>query len=144
VLQSSAADRGPMLIETRVAGSTGTAWIDGLSAAVWVTDRDGTRAVPPSGDLPVAPECLEPLPPGALRTTYDRMIAHGLDLPPYTRLAEIFRDRILGAPSPAAPAPATFHDGVAGMAALDAIRASAAANGAWVDVDVVPTPVSAS
>jgi predicted dehydrogenase len=72
------------------------------------------------------------------------MIAHGLDLPPYARLAEIFRDRILGAPSPAAPAPATFHDGVAGMATLDAIRASAAANGAWVDVDVVPTPVSAS
>ena len=144
VLQSSAADQGPMLIETRVAGSTGTAWIDGLSAAVWVTDRDGTRAVPPSADLPVAPERLEPLPPGALRTTYDRMIAHGLDLPPYARLAEIFRDRILGAPSPAGPAPATFHDGVAGMAALDAIRASAAANGAWVDVDVVPTPVSAS
>jgi predicted dehydrogenase len=48
VLQSSAADRGPVLIETRVAGSAGTAWIDGLSAAVWVADRDGTRAVPPT------------------------------------------------------------------------------------------------
>ena len=144
VLQSSAADQGPMLIETRVAGSTGTAWIDGLSAAVWVTDRDGTRAA-----------AAERRPPGRARmpravatsSAADDLRPHDRSWPrspPYTRLAEIFRDRILGAPSPAAPAPATFHDGVAGMAALDAIRASAAANGAWVDVDVVPTPVSAS
>jgi predicted dehydrogenase len=143
VLQSSAADWGPMLIETRVAGSTGTAWIDGVSAAVWVSTRDGTRQLPVSHDLPAAPKRAAPLPPGALHTTYDHMIAHGLDLPPYTRLAEVFRARILGTPPPEGPAPATFDDGVAGMAALDAVRRSAGAGGAWVDVETVPVPAIA-
>jgi predicted dehydrogenase len=131
VLQSTAADWGPMLIETRVSGTTGTAWIDGVGAAVWVADQDGTRLVEPAEDLPVAPLRPERLPPGAVATTYDRMIAHGLDLAPYTRLAEIFRARIVGEPPPPGPAAATFHDGVAGMAVLDAIRASAADGGAW-------------
>jgi predicted dehydrogenase len=61
------------------------------------------------------------------------MIAHGLDLPPYTRLCETFRDLIGGTPVPAEPKPATFADGVAQMEVLDAIRASAAAH-EWVEV----------
>ena len=79
----------------------------------------------------------EPLPPGVLHTAYDHMIAHGLDLPPYTRLAETFRDLILGRSIPAEPRPATFADGVAQMAVLDAIRTSAATQ-TWVDVDSSP------
>jgi predicted dehydrogenase len=124
LLQSSAADRGPMLVDTRVAGTGGTAWIDGLGDAVWVSDRGGTRQLPVDADLPPSGR-PEPLPAGVLHTTYDHMIAHGLDLVPYTRLAEVFRDRILGRDTPSSPPPATFHDGVAGMAVLDAIRTSA-------------------
>ena len=61
------------------------------------------------------------------------MIAHGLDLPPYTRLCETFRDLIQRQPIPAEPRPATFADGVAQMAVLDAIRTSAATRN-WVEV----------
>ncbi len=143
VLHSSAADRGPMLIETRVVGSRATAWIDGVSAAVWVADAGGQRSVPVADDLPAAARPA-PLPAGALRTTYDHMIAHGLDLPPYTRLAEIFRDRILRRPDRTGPAPATFRDGVAAMAVLDAIRASAAGAGEWIDVEPVEVVAGAS
>jgi predicted dehydrogenase len=135
VLQSSAADWGPYLIETRIAGTTGTAWIDGMSAEVWVSDATGTRGLPVGDDLP-KPQRPEPLPPGVLHTAYDRMIAHGLDLPPYTRLAEVFRDRILGRAVHEDPRPATFVDGVEGMAVLDAVRSSAA-KGRWVDVERV-------
>ena len=75
-----------------------------------------------------------------LHTAYDRMIAHGLDLGPYTCLAAAFRDRILARNDPtlapaSEPAPATFEDGVAGMAVLDAARYSAAHGGEWVGVD---------
>jgi predicted dehydrogenase len=61
------------------------------------------------------------------------MIAHGLDLGPYIRLAETFRDRILGCPVDAYPRAATFADGVAGMVVLAAVRRSAA-EGTWVPV----------
>jgi predicted dehydrogenase len=53
------------------------------------------------------------------------MTGHGLDLGPYTRLAEHFHARITGAPPPSGPAPATFADGVADMVVLDAMRRSA-------------------
>jgi hypothetical protein len=63
------------------------------------------------------------------------MIAHGLDLGPYTCLASAFRDLIAGGPVADDPRPATFVDGVAGMAVLDAARESAGRRGAWVDID---------
>jgi predicted dehydrogenase len=132
VLQTTCADNGPLAILTRVAGSTGAAWIDGVGADVWVSDASGTRQVPVGADLSPASRRFgdlsapryEPLPGGLLETDYDRMIAHGLDLPPYTRLAEHFRARICGEDPPPGPAPATFEDGVAGMEVLDAIRRS--------------------
>jgi predicted dehydrogenase len=132
VFTSTCADRGPFLIETRVAGSSGTAWIESVGDKVFVADRDGTRQVPVGDDLPRG--AADPLPPGVLHTAYDRMIAHGLDLPPYTRLAETFRDLIAGRRVPEDPRPATFADGVAQMAVLDAVRRSAATR-EWVDVE---------
>ena len=131
VIHTTCADWGPMAIHTRVAGTDGAAWIDGVGADVWVTDRYGTRAVPVGTDLP-APR-YEPLPTGVLHTAYDHMIAHGLDLPPYSRLAEVFAARIRGQPDPAGPAPATFADGVAAMQVLDAARVSASER-RWVTV----------
>ena len=134
VMSSTCGDRGPFLVETRVVGSHGTAWIDGVGDKVFIADADGTRRVPVGDDLPGFPDSgPQPLPAGVLHTAYDHMIAHGLDLPPYTRLCETFRDLILGRPTPAEPKPATFADGVAQMEVLDAVRRSAATH-EWVTV----------
>jgi predicted dehydrogenase len=125
VMASTAADRGPFLIESRVVGTRGTAWIDGLGDAVSVADALGTRRLELADDLRTTPPSSPP-PPELLTTTYERMIGHGLDLGPYTRLAEHFRARIEGTEPPAGPPPATFADGVADMVVLDAARRSAA------------------
>jgi predicted dehydrogenase len=138
VMQSTAADWGPPIVITRIAGTAGTAWIEGIGATVNIADRNGTRQIEVGTDLPTGRP--EPLPPGVLHTAYDRMIAHGLDLGPYTCLAIAFRDRILVAQGHERtladdPQPATFADGVAGMTVLDAARASALEHGAWVALD---------
>ena len=137
VLQSTASDRG-IVVETRVTGSEGTAWIEGVGDVVKVADAAGVRRleVPASLQGPAAP----PLPEGAVSTTYEQMITFGVEYGPYTRLAAAFRDLILGRPV-SGPAPATFADGVAQMAVLDAIRHSAAQGGAWT---VVAGPSSGS
>jgi predicted dehydrogenase len=124
VMQSTAADRGPFLVETRVIGTRGTTWIDGLGDAVHVADADGTRRLEVPDDLITPPPAA---PPRALvETTYETMTGHGLDLGPYTRLAEHFYARIRGEAPPAGPEPATFADGLADMRVLDAMRRSAA------------------
>ena len=124
VMQSTAADNGPFLIETRVIGTRGTAWIVGLGGEVWVADARGTRQLAIPDDLRTAPPSSPPS--GILTTTYERMIGHGLDLGPYTRLAEHFRARVERTTAPPDPPPATFVDGVADMTVLDAMRRSAA------------------
>ena len=129
ILQSTAADWGPFLAVARIVGSTGTAWSEG--DAVKVADRSGTHAVPVPEDLRLPPP--DPPPGDLLHTAYDMLHAGGIDLGPYTRLCEVFRDLILGRPVPKDPAPPTFADGVASMAVIDAIRRSAA-RGSWVAV----------
>ena len=124
VMQSTAADRGPFLIETRVIGTGGSAWLDGLGDTVRVADGAGTRRLDVPGDLRTPPPAAPPR--SILTTTYEQMIGHGLDLGPYTRLAEHFRARIEHTTEPPGPQPATFTDGVADMAVLDAMRQSAA------------------
>jgi predicted dehydrogenase len=128
-LQSTSGDWGPPLIVTRVTGSQGSAWIEGVGHKVWVADRSGTRRIPVPDDLRAGPP--DPPPAEVLQSAYERMVGHGLDLAPYTRLAEAFRDRILGRPLAPEVRPATFADGVAGMSVLDAIRQSAAKGGTW-------------
>ena len=122
VMQGVASDRGPMLFATRVAGTAGTAWAEG--DRVRIADADGTRDVPCPAELAV----LAPDPPPAdlLVSAYDLLHSTGIDLGPYTRLAQRFRDLILGHEVADDPAPATFVDGVASMQVLDAIRLSAA------------------
>ena len=132
VLQSTSGDWGQPIVITRVVGSKGTAWIEGVGATVKVADRDGTRTLPVPDDLPT--RSGPPLPDGLVTTAYERMIAHGMDFGPYTRLAEVFRCRIEGRPDPASPPAATFVDGVRDIAVLDAIRRSAA-EGTTVAVD---------
>jgi predicted dehydrogenase len=134
LIQTTCADRGPLAIETRIAGSLGTAWVEGIGDRVFVAGEAGTRQVPVGADLPRLQ--IEALPDGVVGTAYERMIAHGLDLAPYTRLAEVFRARIAGEEPPAGPPPATFADGVAALEVLDAIRL-AAASGRWQPVEPV-------
>ena len=71
-LQSTCADRSPPMIETRVAGTRGSAWIRGLGSDVFVADAAGTRKQTVDDDL-IGGE-IEPPPAGALETDYERMI----------------------------------------------------------------------
>jgi len=140
MLQSTASDHG-IMVETRVTGSTATAWIEGVGATVKVAAAGGVRTLPAIESMPTVP--APALPVGSVTTTYERMITFGVEYGPYTRLAAAFRDLILG--RPVDPGPATFADGVAMMTVLDAIRRSAAAGGAWIEPDATgpggPDPV---
>ena len=129
-LQSTASDRA-IMVETRVTGSTATAWIEGVGATVKVASAEGVRTLPPLASMPMVP--APALPDGSVTTTYERMITFGVEYGPYTRLAGAFRDLILQRPVPEPP-PATFVDGVAMMTVLDAVRRSVASGGAWTDV----------
>jgi predicted dehydrogenase len=124
-MQSTPSDRGPLLIETRIVGSRGTVWIEGLGAKVRLADAAGTRTLDVPDDLRIGTPAGGP-PAALLQTTYEQMTGHGLDLGPYTRLAEHFLARIRGAAPPAGPEPATFADGVSDLIVLDAMRRSAA------------------
>ncbi len=116
VMQSTAADWG-VLVETRVTGSTGAAWIEGVGSTVKVAGPDGVarRSRTTCGWTRRRP------PRRGTTTTYEKMITFGVEYGPYVRLAEAFRDRIRGRSGRLGPAPATFVDGVAQMAVLDAI-----------------------
>jgi predicted dehydrogenase len=130
VMESTAADWG-VLVETRVTGSRGAAWIEGVGARVKVAGPAGVVTRPlPAG---VADEVAPPLPEGAVRTTYERMITFVVEYGPYTCLATAFRDLIEGR-DVEGPPPATFADGVAQMAVLEAIMESAHDDGRWTTV----------
>jgi len=131
VLQSTASDRG-ILVETRVTGTSGTAWIEGVGDTVKIADDGGTRTLPVPDWL--RNEQSPALPPGSVTTTYEQMITFGVEYGPYTRLAASFRNAIEGRASEG-PSPATFVDGVAQMAVLDAVRRSAARHGSWTEVE---------
>lgn len=129
VLQQTAAAWGPMVNLSRVAGTAGTLWTEGEE--VWLATASGVErlAVPPDLALPSPPAVSEE---PAHRFTH-------LEVGPYTRLAHALRERIAagGEPVPpraGIPSPATFADGVACMEVLDAMRSSAAAGGALVEL----------
>jgi len=130
ILQSSAAARGPFAACSRFVGSKGTLWIEGDS--VGVADASGERTLEIPEDLQLPPP--EPPPAELLSTTYDMLHSMGIDLGPYTRLYETFRERILGRPVADDPRAATFADGVAIQAVLDAIRQSSREK-AWIAID---------
>ena len=121
-MQSVASDRGPMLFETRIVGTAGTARAQG--DRVFVSDASGTREIACPPELAVGP--ADPPPSDLLVTAYDALHSTGIDLGPYTRLAEVFRAEIEGGKLGDTPEPATFADGLASMRVLDAIRRSAA------------------
>ncbi len=124
VLQQTAGSYGPATTTTRLVGDQGTAWIAGTE--VWVADSGGSRRVELSEELRLT---AAPPPSDDPRHRFSH-----LELAPYTRLAEAWRRAIAGEPPAPGPNPATFDDGVAVMAILDAIRSSAAADGSVVSV----------
>jgi predicted dehydrogenase len=132
--QQTAAAWGGFGAVTTVGGTDGTLWVDGDD--VWVADRSGKRRLD-------VPEALR-LPPTPAAVTDDpRLAFQHLELPPYIRLAEAFRDRIQGEERPDGVRPATFLDGVAAMQALDAIRESSRHNGAVVSLHLPLPPLGA-
>jgi len=68
-----------------------------------------------------------------MQTAYEQAHAFGTDLAPYTRLLERMRARIEGRDGPDSPPLATFKDGVAGQAVIDAMR-QASQESRWVSV----------
>jgi len=136
IMHSSCAARGQFVATTKVVGRGGAAWLQGDE--VWVDTGAGPEAVPMPEDLPVV--APDPPPGELLHTAYDMWHSMGIDLVPYTRLYGVLRNRVLGQPVAEDPAAATFADGVACQAVLDAIRASSAAGGAWQPIDVAVAP----
>lgn len=132
-LQSTSGDWGPPIMETRVSGPGGAAWVEGAGAEVKVADHNGTRMVPLPDDL-IVDRSAPPLPAGIVTTMYERMISHGMDFGPYVRLAEVLRDQMAGKEVAREPRAATFVDGVAQMTVLDAVRRSAR-QGTTVEVE---------
>ncbi len=129
ILQSSAGSWGPPAFCSRISGTRGTVTIQGDD--VVLADRSGTTTL----DVPDDLKLPAPVPPPGelLHTTYDMLHSMGIDLAPYTRLFEAMAARIHGAAPASDPVPATFADGVACQAVLDAIRKSDAER-CWVSL----------
>jgi predicted dehydrogenase len=135
VFLESMAAPGDLFGIVRISGSEGAIWIEGVQGEqVWLADRLGSKQrVPVPADLVLPPPV--PFPHGELmQTAYEQAHAFGTDLAPYTRLLERMRARIEGRAAGDAPPLATFRDGVAGQAVIDAMRESARA-GRWVSVE---------
>jgi predicted dehydrogenase len=123
VLQQSAGVWGPMAAMTRVAGSKGTLWIDGTT--VKIADSSGSR------DLPVPAELVLPPPPPP---SPDARLRVGVELIAFTRLCEALGAAMEGKEAASTVSAPTFADGVACMEVLDAVRKSAANDGAVVQL----------
>ena len=122
LLQHTAGAWGQGATMTRVAGTEGSVWIE--NGTVKLADRNGTR------DLPVPSDLILPPPPPPSDDPRHRFT--GIELGAFTRLCEVLRAAMDGRPPPTAVPVPTFADGVACMEVLDAIRKSAANNGALV------------
>ena len=138
VFLESMAAPGDMFGIVRISGSEGALWIEGIQGEeLWLADRHGNKkrvAIPEDLVLP-APV---PFPHSELmQTAYEQAHAFGTDLAPYTRLVEGMRALIDGRDPGSAPPLASFRDGVAGQAVIDAMRQSARED-RWVSVEKIP------
>lgn len=125
LLQQCSFARGLPGRTCRVVGSRGSAWVDGDD--VWLADDSPARRLPVPADL----EAL-PAPPAV---DDPKHAFTSLELPPYTRLAERFRDLILGVPVAAgAPPSPTFTEALAVQRVIDAARRSASEGGRLVEL----------
>ena len=107
-----------MLMDQRVTGTKGSAWIAGDEVHLATAAGSGPVEVP--ADLVLGPPVPPPM--DLMVTAYDWMHSMGIDRHPYARLFSVFRHRIEGRVVAQDPPPATFADGVAGMKVMDAVR----------------------
>ncbi len=119
-MQQCAGAWGPMTSDWRCAGTKGTVWIE--RGKVMVADKAGTRELPVPDDLNLPP------PPPPADPNSSRRMSH-FEIGPFTRLCEAFHAAIEGRDHKSAVALPTFHDGLASMRILDAMRASSAEGG---------------
>ena len=125
VLQYCGATRGIPMRICRVIGDAGSVWLD--DGSVWFADADRTERCETPPDLTV------PAPPPPSDDPKHAFTA--LELPPYTRLTERFRDLIEGRSiDPSAPATPTFDEGLRNQQVLDAMRSSSADGGRLVEL----------
>ncbi len=135
ILHSSCAVAGPAVPTTKIGGTGGVVWLEGDD--VWVDSGEGPRQVPDPTNLPrVPPQPPSPefLPPYARDTGWH---TSGLDRVLFARVYGRMRERIECIPASDDPAAATFADGAACQAILDAIRRSDKEDGRWTDVEPV-------
>ena len=111
-IQESAGAWGAPVQICRCAGTKGSVWIE--AGKVMLADKDGQR------------ELQAPEPQQATGAADPRQ---PFELPAFEKLAQAFHDRISGIARESAVSPATFHDGVACMVVMDAIRRSSAHGG---------------
>ena len=140
VLQGSCAVSGPPLSVTRVAGTRGSVWVqprnEEHSEEVWMDTGSGPERVSDPVDVPRVPPDPPPEELWPLHEKQGGWHTRGADLAPYTHLYQCLRAQIEGEPVGDDPPVATFYDGVAGQAVLDAARFSAAGAG-WVEVQAI-------
>jgi predicted dehydrogenase len=124
-IQHCAATHGDPLRVCRVVGSAGTVSLDGGALTVHNGAGSQSIATPDELRLPDAPP-----PSDDVKHSFT-----GIELPPYTRLAERFRDEVLRrhVPSDVPPTP-TFEDAWRGQLVLDAVRASSLEGGRWMEI----------
>ena len=128
VMQQTAAAWGVPHGVSCVAGTAGTIWLDPTRGVV-LADEDGVRTLEVPSDLRIDAEAESDDP----RHRYTH-----LELGPYTRLCRVLRRAVdgedVGTIEAEVPIP-TFADGLAEMRVIDAVRRSAALDGAVVVVD---------
>lgn len=131
---------GPFVMSTKVAGSTGAAWIQSGAAfgdpeQVWLHDAQGAREVPMPAELVnPAPEAF-PI-AELVQTEMDRWHSQGFDVAPYAKLFAQVKARIEGRAPPLPDPAGDFRDAAANQAILDAARRSDAER-RWVEVEAI-------
>lgn len=129
-LACSMASGGPPINTTRISGGSGNAWIQ--DDQVWIADAAGWRQVPVPPEL--ANQVATPFPEKDLiQAVNDHWHSTGADLVPYTLLFQAMRARMDGRKDQGREIPATFKDGVAAQAVMDACRQSTKTR-RWVEV----------
>ena len=121
VMQQTAGAPGPLTEITQLAGTKGRIWIDG--PIVRLADARGERelTIPPELDLPAPP----PLTSDPRHQQLDWQLMAHVEIGPYTQLCRMLRAAITGEGQVGPVKLATFADGIANMAVIDAIRTSA-------------------
>lgn len=121
VFTQTASAWGPMAQMTRVCGTQGTLWLD--KGEVFLADKNGVHTLPIPDELRLS--AIEPSEDPRKRFLH-------VELPPTLKLFECWR-RAIEQQRSVAPF-ANFHDGLAAMRVIDAIRQSASAGGALVQI----------